>query len=118
MSNRKHIPPSRKRYEQENPTISVRLGREFKEMLDEVRGETSYSLFIKELLQQQKGKIKRAYNAGYKKAEDEWKVWFHCTECGIEFYIPADDDDEYFIMMYDLFEEKRVVCRDCADDEE
>ena len=92
MPPKKHIPPSRKRYVRENPTVSIRLTKDLKELLDEVRGDASYSQFIKQLLLQQKGRIKHVFNEGYKKALEDWQIFVPCDECGEEFPILADSE--------------------------
>lgn len=88
-------PPSRRRYEKENPTVSVRLPREAKEWLEaeaEKRG-TSKSRIIKEALnvyQKETEAIRQeafdeGFTAGYQGAVDEidpFVASMRCLECG------------------------------------
>ena len=58
-TNRSKKPPSRKRYEEEHPTISFRLDRQTKEELEDhlrVRG-CSYTDFVKNHLREEKSMV-------------------------------------------------------------
>jgi len=46
----KHISPSKIRYQERNPMISVRLTKPLRDLLDFARGEESYSKFIQKSL--------------------------------------------------------------------
>lgn len=46
----KHKPPSKIRYDKENPPVAVRLTRDFKGVLDFVKGERTCSKAISEIL--------------------------------------------------------------------
>ncbi len=114
MSPRKHIPPSRKRYVRENPTVSIRLTKDLKELLDEARGEASYGQFIKQLLLQQKGRIKHVFNEGYKKALEDWQIFVPCDECKKKFPILADPEDGQYQAVMDHIKMGGVLCEKCA----
>ena len=68
MAKAKHIPPSRKRYEESHPAVSARVSREFYEKLNEIREKTgkSFADMLKEGARLQEPITKKAYDRGYK----------------------------------------------------
>jgi hypothetical protein len=86
----RHKPPSRIRYEQNNPTISFRVSREVHDKLKDhlARRHVSFADFVKESLGVQQiqipdvGKIKQAaWNEGYRKAKATYEICLSCSEC-------------------------------------
>jgi len=73
MPKAKHKPPSRERYEANNPTVSFRVSRELYEKLNEIREKTgkSYADIIKEWLGVQEPTIQKTYNRGYNAGHKE-----------------------------------------------
>ena len=83
----KHKPPSRLRYEQANPTITIRLTRELKDILDSYRGSLSYPKAIQQLLNEKSDvlalKTEIEGMMGYiEKLEGESKFTIPCKICG------------------------------------
>ncbi len=97
----KHKPPSRKRYEQNNPTISFRVSREVHDKLKDhlARRHVSFADFVKESLGVQQlqipdvGKIRKAaWNEGYSKAKANYEICLSCSECQQPISIKPNSD--------------------------
>ena len=116
MPPRKHITPSRKRYVRENPTVSIRLTKNLKELLDKVRRGASYSQFFKDLIWKEKGRIVRSYieglkegrkkgqkvgyDEGFNEGKEDWEIWFHCSVCREPITIDQDSDVHKEVIQY------------------
>ena len=76
MAKARHVPPSRKRYEERNPTVSARVSRELKEQLQETMEKTgkSFADVLKEGLRVQEPSAKEAYDRGYKAGHKAGKI--------------------------------------------
>jgi len=83
----KNKPPSRIRYEQNHPVISIRVDRETAKRLKDLAKESGKSLatLIKENLDLQEGEYSEAwssgYDGGYDKGRREHQIWFFCAIC-------------------------------------
>ncbi len=93
MNNKAYKPPSRIRYEQENPTVSVRVTRELYDQLLEFRQKTGESLgdILREALHIQQELYKQAYNKGYNDARKKYRVIYRCNKC--KKIIPVTSDN-------------------------
>ena len=84
---RKHIPPSRVRYEKANPAVTVRISREQRDELDELKKEHGLSMgdLLRIGLEKAKPELEAAYQRGmeegYEIAQDEYEVTFWCSRC-------------------------------------
>ena len=88
----KPVPPSRLRYESNNPTISIRVSQELKEELEELKITSGLSLadILNAGLEKLKPDVdqfydqglKEGYEMGYEMAEEEFKVMATCLGCG------------------------------------
>ena len=87
MATKRHVPPSRSRYEKQNPTVSIRVSREMYDRLKTLKEQTDKSLgdILREALQVQEPATRVAYSRGYKKghadAEKLYRVDYGCNEC-------------------------------------
>lgn len=65
---RKHVPPSRLKYERNNPTISCRVTQEELRKLREIQQKTGRSLaqVLRQHLGLQLAETRKAYNKGYR----------------------------------------------------
>lgn len=100
-----YYPPSYYRYQREHPTISIRLTKDLKEMLDRVRGEMSYSDIIRKILRGDFREIhERAYGLGYddgyNDAFREFAIWYYCVVCGKPIYVKANSNAHNAIIEY------------------
>ena len=93
----KHRSPSRLKYEERNPTITVRLTKELREVLDSYRGSLSYPKAIQQLLNEKsdvlvlKSEIERM--VGYiSELEGESKFTVPCKICGEDMCFRSSDD--------------------------
>ena len=88
----KQVPPSRVRYEEANPTVSVRISREFHEELEDLKEMSDLSMadILKAGLDKLKPDVdqfydqglKDGYEMGYEMGEEEFKVLATCSGCG------------------------------------
>ncbi len=80
--NRKRVPPSRERYEEGHPVVSVRISKEMREELRLVNDVSGMS--IADVLREPA--VDEAFNEGYYEGYDyaqrEFEVTFRCSECG------------------------------------
>ncbi len=84
----KQAPPSRLRYESNNPTVSARVSQEIKEELDELRLMSGLSMadILKAGLDRLKPDTEASYERGlkdgYQIAKEEFEVMAQCFGCG------------------------------------
>lgn len=78
-----HVPPSRKRYEAKNPTVSVRVSAAIKARMEALRATTGKSMaaILLESLGVQEATAHEAYQRGFKAASDRFRVVFPCVGC-------------------------------------
>ena len=93
MSSKAYKPPSRERYEQKNPTVSVRVTRELYNELLKLRQTAGESLgdILREALNVQTELYKKAYNKGYNDARKKYKVIYRCSKCGKIMAVTSDN---------------------------
>jgi len=84
MKRKVHKPPSKIRYDESHPTVSVRVTRELYDQLKELREESGKSLgdILREALKLQAPSVKKAYQRGYEAAKNEFAVFYKCSVCG------------------------------------
>ncbi len=96
MARKRRVPPSRVRYEQHNPTVSVRVSREMYDRLKALRERSGKSLgdILREALGVQEPATRAAYSRGHRKgyadAEKLYPVDYRCSVCNGRLTI--DDD--------------------------
>ena len=95
-----HKPPSRIRYEQSHPTVSVRVRRELYDQLKDLREHSGKSVgdILREALKEQAPSTKRAHQLGYAAAKREFAVSYKCSVCGGN-------------LMVNSLEEKQAIAR-------
>ena len=103
---RRHVPPSRRRYERENPTVSFRLPRSLHTDLSQILdvSEQSFADFVKEALGVKKRSVGAAYDTGYRAAKEDYLVTYPCTVCGKTMEV---DSDKEKLAAREFFEERR-----------
>ena len=83
-------PPSRIRYERENPIISFRVDRETYEKINALQRKSGKTLaqLVKEALGLLERSTEEAYHRGFEEgcsqARDRYKFTIPCTDCGEE----------------------------------
>ena len=116
MKNKKHIPPSRERYEKKYPVWSVRMPKEWIEEVERyLRGtrqsrrdfmgislekqKTDFSKALEEEFEE--GKmfgIELGKEEGYKCAKKKYGIWYFCSKCnGLITMLPNGPDHEALI---------------------
>ncbi len=84
----KPVPPSRIRYTEANPTVSVRINQEFKGELEEMKEMSGLSMAdilkagLDKLEPDNEASYERGLKDGYEMAEEEFKVLATCSGCG------------------------------------
>ena len=87
--------PSQKKYEAENPAITIRLKKREKEQIKEMAEKTEKS--VSELVRMAlldleidfSNAIAEAEKRGYEKAKDDYGIFFPCKICGgLEYILP------------------------------
>ena len=87
MANKRRVPPSRLRYEERNPSVSIRVSREMYDRLKTLKEQTDKSLgdILREALGVQEPTTRAAYSRGYKiayaYAEKLYRVDYPCSVC-------------------------------------
>jgi predicted DNA-binding protein len=109
-----HKPPSRIKYEMNNPTISIRVSKQLYQQLKMLRKFSGKSLgdILREALQKQGPSVKDAYNKGFDAAKAKYRIEFHCVFCG-ESIIIEDPDIKKAIVKY--LKEQEWGHQECVD---
>lgn len=105
MAKGSHKPPSRVRYEQTHPVISIRVDQDTAETLKEISMTTGKSLgqLIKENLKIQKVKedeIQRWVDEAYGQAVEDYEVWYYCSRCGKRIEVSPNSNSHKAIIEY------------------
>jgi len=84
MKRKSHKPPSKIKYDQSHPTVSVRVTQELYDQLKDLREHSGKSLgdILREALKEQAPSTKKAYQLGYNAAKNEFAVSYKCSVCG------------------------------------
>ena len=97
MAPKRRVPPSRTRYEQQNPTVSIRVSKEMYDRLKALKeqGDKSLGDILREALGVQEPATRAARSRGYRKggyadAKKLYRVNFRCSVCNGRLFI--DDD--------------------------
>lgn len=96
-------PPSRKRYERENPTVSFRISRDKADKLDElVDGlETTKKDWFESIIGDEDGRFSAVFEQGFTKGQKEAAVSIPCWICGEPVTLDTDGRKE---RLWDLVE--------------
>lgn len=118
MNGKKHKPPSRIRYEDNNPVFSVRMPKEWHDRLNKLLEDACQSR--KDFLGIALGKHQPNYeqlknhwyeegykegsqsgkNEGLAKGKEAWGLWYHCYICKELMYIKPGDENHDSILEY------------------
>ena len=85
---RKHVPPSRLRYEYENPTVSVRVSRQLFEELRALKARSGKGVgdVLREAIGAQAATVGDAYQHGFRdgsrRTMAQYRVDYRCSGCG------------------------------------
>lgn len=100
MSPKRHVPPSRIRYEQQHPTVSVRVSQPVYDRLKALRERSGKSLgdILREALGVQEPTTNVTFNRGYRKghadAEKLYRVDYRCSVCDGPMTINEDTEKQ------------------------
>ena len=84
MKKKIHKPPSKIKYDQSHPTVSIRVSRGLYDRLKDLRERSGKSLgdILREALERQLPSTKKAYQLGYNAAKRQFAVSYKCSVCG------------------------------------
>lgn len=84
MVKKKHQPPSKIRYDNTHPIISIRVDQETKRKLDDLRNMSGKSLgdILREALKIQTASTNNAFIKGENAGKAKYGVSFKCSGCG------------------------------------
>jgi len=100
---KRRYPPAYYRYREKHPSISVRLTKELKELLDSYRGGLSYAKAIRKLLTESADLMKeriKAREEGYNAGRSEYRIWYYCNVCGEEITIYPNSNSHKAVINY------------------
>ncbi len=118
MIKKRHKPPSRIRYEKNNPTLSLRINKAWIDELKKFLADNNMSIgdFFRIAFKKQKANYQNASYKGYKigilegiqtgraegyeSAKKEWAIRSSCSICNKEIYIPPNSDVHKAIIGY------------------
>ena len=110
MKKPKHKPPSRVRYEENNPVFSTRMPKEWHDELNNMLKDTGQSRkdFMGIALKKQNADYmelkdktyEEGLDRGYELAKDDYRIWFYCISCGGESYIIPNSNVHKAIIEY------------------
>lgn len=92
MSQTKKL-PSRIKYEKNNPTVSFRVTKDLRDVLEDIKERTgkSYAGIVKEVLTKAEETWEKAFeegcDEGYEAATMEYRIWYNCSVCGKKIFI-------------------------------
>ena len=101
MAKDSHKPPSRIKYEQSHPTLSCRLDKKTHDLLDKRLKDNglSFADFVKSqlgIVQLKIPDIKKiqseAYQKGYAKATNDYRIQLFCRKCGKPMTVTPNDN--------------------------
>ena len=98
MKRRPHRPPSRIRYEEENPTVSARVPREIYNTLQEMKREGGLSVadFLFAGLDIAEHDVRQAFANGKREGAREstlkFRVAYRCSVCGGTIHVTSDGE--------------------------
>lgn len=93
---RKHRPPSRIRYDRENPVLGTRVSRELYDGVQKVlkKNGWSYAKFVRVAMGHLKADYKSAWDAGYAAAKDMYGIPYACHVCGGLIWALSDEEQD------------------------
>ena len=100
MPRKKQVPPSRKRYDQQHPTVSARVPLQIYDQLQLLKSLSGKSLadVLKEALGRQKPTTEVAYIrglvAGREEASEMYRVEYPCAICGVIITVKSSREKE------------------------
>jgi hypothetical protein len=93
MPVKNHYPPSRIKYNQTHPTITVRVNAELASQLKEIKKTSGKSIgdILREAVGTQKRSTGQSYNIGYAEAKATYLVTFRCHKCNAILEVNSDE---------------------------
>jgi len=87
-----HRPPSRVKYDNTHPIVSVRVEQELYKKLKNLQELSGKSVgdILREALKEQAPSAKKAHNLGYLKAMGKYRVTYRCSRCGDSMDLSTD----------------------------
>jgi len=106
MKKTKHKPPSRIKYEENNPVFSTRMPKEWHDKLNQLLKDTGQSRkdFMGISLKKQYAKYEtlkeKNFDEGFDKAYNIYAIWYFCSFCNKLIHIFSNSDEHKAIIKY------------------
>jgi len=112
MNYRSHKPPSKIRYDQAHPTVSIRVTQPLYKELTELRKLSGKSLgdILREALGKQVPTTRKAYQKGYEAAQLKYAILFKCTVCGGDLVLESEEDKNMVIQFMSTKNLQHLEC--------
>ena len=97
MPKKRHVPPSRQRYEENHPTVSARVPLQLHARIKLLQMQSGKSLatIIEEAVEKQEPVIKGVWVRGYEQGEaaaiKRYRIIYRCNRCGGTIHAESDD---------------------------
>ena len=100
MKKKKHQPPSKIKYNQTHPTVSIRVSQDLYDQLKDLREKSGKSLgdILRESLGKQAPSTKKAFQRGFDKARRQFVVTYRCSVCGGPLEVTTDEEKKEVAM--------------------
>ena len=96
MKKMRHQPPSKIKYNQTHPTVSIRVSQDLYDQLKELREKSGKSLgdILREALDKQAPSTNKAFQGGFNKARRQFVVTYRCLICGGPIEVTTDKEKQ------------------------
>lgn len=100
MKKKKHLPPSKIKYNQTHPTVSIRVSQDLYDQLKDLRGKSGKSLgdILRESLGKQAPSANKAFQQGFDEARRQFVVPYKCSICGGSLEVTTDEEKKQIAM--------------------
>ena len=84
MKKMRHQPPSKIKYNQTHPTVSIRVSQDLYDQLKDLREKSGKSLgdILRQALDKQAPSANKAFQRGFNEARRQFVVMYRCVICG------------------------------------
>ena len=98
MPKKRHVPPSRQRYEENHPTVSARIPLQLHARIKLLQMQSGKSLatIMEEAVEKQEPVIEEVWGRGYERGEaaaiKRYRVSYRCYQCGGTLHVESDQE--------------------------
>jgi len=112
MKKLKTKPPSRIKYEENNPVVSFRISKEDHDNLEKIKAHTDLSLadIVKAAINKQIIDLDLAYWTGIEYTEKLWRVNYRCNVCGKVMTVETDKEKKAIVQYMNEYGWSHAEC--------